>query len=681
MDSKEYLSILNDAQKQAVVHEGKSLLILAGAGSGKTRVITTKIAYLIQEKHVAPSSILAVTFTKKASQEMKERAAALEEKSQFAQIRTFHSFGSYFLRLYYDHAGLDKNFTVYDDDDVITLLSKACPNLTRQQCSKVCNSISRAKDYCLSPDSLDLPLIDSDPRFPEYYAAYEKKLRSTGNVDFGDLIMLPYLILKNNPKVRSHMQYKFKVIMVDEYQDSNVAQFLLLKELVGREDGSNTYVCVVGDDDQSIYKFRGAEIQNILNFKKEFPGTDLIRLEENYRSSQEILDNADSVVRNNSNRLGKTLISVKGNGKKPVLVFLPTQDDETQFTADLIQNAYAKGVPYSSWAVLYRMNAQSLGFETEFLHRKIPYKIMGSLRFYQREEIKDILAWLSFLANPKDEVAFRRIVNKPARGVGPTSQDKIIDNIPVVCAATILESAKQVELSKKAKKSVDEFCNLCEGLIAKLPLGETDAVSYVLSQEASLESPENVKAPMMVVKSKEKKLSDFVAQVIQLSGLENYYKTQDEETNTQKVNNMQELVNSAVLYEYSVNGLLDFLDHIELDRTLEGENEDENKDAVTLITLHNTKGLEFDRVIITGLEYGTFPRENKFGDDLEEERRLFYVGITRARNELYYTSCSLRRMYGRSNYVNPSPFLAELKKNQIRVLGQVPFGFKFNNED
>ena len=222
---------------------------------------------------------------------------------------------------------------------------------------------------------------------------------------------------------------------------------------------------------------------------------------------------------------------------------------------------------------------------------------------------------------------------------------------------------------------------ICEGLIAKLPLGETDAVSYVLSQEASLESPENVEAPVMVVKSKEKKLSDFVAQVIQLSGLENYYKTQDEETNTQKVNNMQELVNSAVLYEYSVNGLLDFLDHIELDRTIEGENEDENKDAVTLITLHNTKGLEFDRVIITGLEYGTFPRENKFGDDLEEERRLFYVGITRARNELYYTSCSLRRMYGRSNYVNPSPFLAELKKNQIRVLGQVPFGFKFNNED
>ena len=652
VDVEEYLSVLNPEQKAAVVHDGAALLILAGAGSGKTRVITTKIAYLISEKHVDPSSILAVTFTKKAAKEMQERAVALNPLASQAQIRTFHSFGAYFLRLYAEEAGIDKNFTVYDDDDMVTLVSKAVPNLTRQQAAQAAHKISLAKDYCLSPDSQDLPTIESDSSFADIYAAYDKRLRSTGNVDFGDLIMLPYLVLKNNEQIRARLHYRYRVVMVDEYQDSNVAQFLLLQQLAGVDENAGVYVCVVGDDDQSIYKFRGAEVQNILNFQKQFPGTSLIRLEKNYRSTSEILSCADRVVKNNEDRLGKTLVAVRGKGKQPTLVFLPTQDDETQFCAELIQQAHKSqkdkdgkkipGVPYSDWAILYRTNAQSLGFETEFLHRKIPYQVVGSLKFYEREEIKDALAWLSFCANTRDEIAFRRIINKPTRGIGDTSQDKIVAEVTE--GGSIVDACKKIKLSKKAQDGVAHFCELVEKFEA------------MISEETATD-----------------KLSRFVEKVIELSGLVEFHKSQDEIAGTQKTANLQELVNSAVLYPCTRAGLLDFLDHIELDRTMENaEDEDGEHDRVTLITLHNTKGLEFPRVIITGLESGIFPREDKTGEELEEERRLFYVGITRARDELYLTSCGVRRLYGSTKYMSPSPFLNEIGKENVRILGQTP---------
>ena len=377
-----YLATLNEEQRAAVVHEGSPLLILAGAGSGKTRVITTKIAWLIAERHVDPYSILAVTFTKKAANEMRERATALEPRARYAQIRTFHSWGSYFLRTHAFEAGVGKNFTVYDDDDMTTLVQKAVPELTKQQAKVAAKKISLAKDFCLGPDSDSLYTVSEDPKFPSIYTAYQKRLRETGNVDFGDLIMLPYQVLRDNASARRDVHLRYRVILVDEYQDSNTAQFLLLQQLSGVGEGATTYVSVVGDDDQSIYKFRGADVQNILSFQKQFPGTTLIRLQTNYRSTSEILSCADAVVRNNEDRLGKTLVSARGKGKKPALVFLPNQDDELQFCAQIIRQAYAKGVPYSSWAILYRMNAQSLGFETEFLHSKIPYSIVGSLKFY-----------------------------------------------------------------------------------------------------------------------------------------------------------------------------------------------------------------------------------------------------------------------------------------------------------
>ena len=673
MNSDEFLSVLNQQQKEAVVHEGSPLLILAGAGSGKTRVITTKIAWLISELNFSPSSILAVTFTKKAANEMKERAVALEPRSAYSQIRTFHSFGAYFLRMYAADAGigLESNFTVYDDDDMVTLITKAMPSLTKKDASHSAHLISLAKDYCLKPDSLELETIDDDPNFPEVYEAYEKRLRSTGNVDFGDLIMLPYLILRNNELIRKSIHRRYRVIMVDEYQDSNVAQFKLLQELsgYGSDSEQKAYVCVVGDDDQSIYKFRGAEVQNILNFKNYFDGTKIVRLETNYRSTSEILDCAASVVKNNEGRLGKELVAARGKGKKPTLVFLPTQDDETEFCYSLIEQAHDAGVPYSDWAILYRTNAQSLGFETEFLHRKIPYQVVGSLKFYEREEVKDSIAWLSFVLNPRDEISFRRIVNKPVRGIGNKTQDSIVD---AGQGRSLIEAIAQVKLSKKAKEGTDSFAALVQKFSAMLPDVPVSSEAQSLAEEAIQgEKKEDKDEP---------KLAEFVQAVIEESGLKEFHKEQDEVTGSQKVSNLEELVNSAVLYPCTKQGLTDFLDHINLDRTLDAAEEDEgDSDKVTLITLHNTKGLEFPRVIITGLESGIFPRDGKSESELEEERRLFYVGITRAKDELYFTNCGIRRLYGRTNSMMPSPFLGELGENNVRVLGQKPASFSAGN--
>ncbi len=666
MNAEDYLSVLNKEQREAVEHEGSPLLILAGAGSGKTRVITTKIAYMISELGINPASILAVTFTKKAAEEMKERAINLEPCAQKSHIRTFHSFGAWFLRLCAEDSGIgiQNNFTVYDDDDACSLILKAVPSLTKKDASHYAKKIALAKDYCLLPGDLELSRICDEPIFPEVYEKYQQRLRKTGNVDFGDLILLPYLILKENDLIRKSFHARYKVILVDEYQDSNVAQFKLLQELSGVNENSGTYVCVVGDDDQSIYKFRGAEIQNILNFKDEFPGTKIIRLETNYRSTSEILNCAGNVVKNNSGRLGKELVSARGKGKKPALVFLPSQDDETEFCYSLIEQAYEHGIPYSDWAILYRTNAQSLGFETEFLHKKIPYEVVGSLKFYEREEIKDIISWLSFIVNQRDEISFRRIVNKPVRGIGNTTQDKIIEASD---GNSILNGAESLKLSKKAKEGFDFFKSLVEKFSDELPNVPVTSEAALLAGQAINENN--------IISADEKKLSEFVEKVVKESGLEEFHKDQDEEIGTQKIENLQELVNSAVLYPCTKQGLLDFLDHINLDRTLKTESEEEKQeDKVTLITLHNTKGLEFKRVIITGMESGIFPREGKTESELEEERRLFYVGITRAKDELYFTSCGIRRLFGRTNFMIPSPFLAELG-NEIRILGQKPDSF------
>ena len=671
-----YLEILNPEQREAVLHEGRPLLILAGAGSGKTRVITTKIAYLIRERGLDPRSIMAVTFTNKAAREMASRAQLIDNRAGDAMMRTFHSFGAWFLRRHAALAGLTSNFVIYDDDDTVSLLGTFIEDSPRSALRETAALISRAKDYFLSPDDTRLETIDYRPDFRKIYVRYEERLKKTGNVDFGDLIKKPAEILRTNPELSRHFQERFRVILVDEYQDSNVAQFNLLAELAGPE----TYLCVVGDDDQSIYRFRGAEVRNILEFPGHFPGTDIIRLERNYRSFAPILALASSVVDHNKGRLGKTLRAERGRGKLPTLAFLPNQDEEASFCAELIQrSADAGNAGYSDWAILYRTNAQSLEFETELLRRGIPYKVVGSLKFYEREEIKDALALLALLLNPLDEVAFRRVINKPPRGIGGTSLDKIFD----VYAASggelqsaslpeggLLAAACKTNLSAKAAAGVEFFASLMERAAALL---ENTTEPGMPEKSRRRQKIPGKKSGESLIHAGEG-LSVCAALLALDSGLAEYHRSHDEINGYQRVENLQELVNAASLYPASREGLAEFLEHIELDRSIE-DKENRDSDSVTLITLHNTKGLEFKRVIITGIEQGIFPRENKEGDDLEEERRLFYVGATRAMDELYLCSCKHRRMYGRTSPMLPSRFLFEADRSTLRIIGDVPAAF------
>ena len=747
-----YLSVLNPEQLEAVCHTGSPLLILAGAGSGKTRVITTKIAWLIAEQGVRPESILAVTFTNKAAREMAERAQALDERAGRSSIRTFHSFGAWMLRRYAEWAGLSPNFTIYDDDDSVTLLMKALPQLNKQEAQRFIRKISRAKDYCLLPDSPQLTMIDPAPEFAVIYRAYQQRLRETGNADFGDLIMLPVQLLQEHTAIAQQLHRRFKVILVDEYQDSNSAQFQLLRELTGED----TYVCVVGDDDQSIYRFRGAEVQNILTFDRQFPHTKIIRLVRNYRSYEPILRVADSVVSRNEGRLGKTLIAARGTGgQKPCLYYLPSQDAEAELCVQLIKKAVRAGGSYSDWAILYRTNAQSLNFETTFLHEKIPHKVVGTLKFYEREEIKDALALLALIANGRDEIAFRRMVNKPARGIGETTQNKLVayaraafarlsaytgssatageaaeagssafDTSPEQDSGSaqqeftqlqeptalplrqqtkdtpqqqpqqgadyitvLLDAGAKLPISKKAGTALQEFLNTLHSLrdlLAEYDSANTtdaapvdtatdiDAQADSLRSDVSTGSTIDTGASEQAVTQKHEqqgeRLAAFVLAVIEQTGLGVFHRNQDEVMGTQKTANLQELANTASLYPCSAAGLTSFLEHIELDRSL-AETE-AGADAVQLITMHNTKGLEFRNVIITGLENGIFPRNDESAEDMEEERRLMYVACTRAQDALYMTSCAARRMYGKLSYMEPSRFLAEIDSGLVDVIGQ-----------
>jgi len=664
-----YLEPLNDEQRRAVLHTGKPLLILAGAGSGKTRVITTKIAWLIREQGLDPRSILAVTFTNKAAREMAERARKIDERAADAMMRTFHSFGAWFLRRSGSLTGLNSSFIIYDDDDVVSLLSSIIENSSRTDARHYAHNISRAKDYFLSPDDPELAVIDHQKKFREIYRQYEDRLTQIGNVDFGDLIKKPVEILRNYPEVARRFRDRFSVIMVDEYQDANVAQFQLLKELCGPD----TYVCVVGDDDQSIYRFRGAEVKNILEFPNKFSGADIIRLEQNYRSTSPILKAASSVVNFNRGRLGKTLNAEKGDGPLPILAYLSNQDAEAAFCAEKIEASVKnKKSSWSDWAILYRTNAQSLGFETLFLKRGIPYRVVGSLKFYEREEIKDALALLAFLVNPRDEVAFRRVVNKPARGIGGVSVDKIID-ASIQEEIDLTESGKNTELSKKARTGLNEFFKVIE---------DAQSCLQTNSDAASIPEPnekKNKSAKKSPAKNKSAKkhndlksgegLSVCIRQLLIDSGLAEYHETQDETAGNSKINNLQELLNGASEYANNTEGLLEFLEDIELDRSLKEEADKLNnlQNSVTLITFHNTKGLEFKHVIMTGLDQGIFPRDDKKDDELEEERRLFYVGATRAMDELFFTTCAERRMYGKTMQSQPSLFLREIDRSCLNI--------------
>lgn len=626
------LSTLNAAQRDAVLHFDSPLLILAGAGSGKTRVVTVKIAYALDRLGADPYSILAVTFTNKAAGEMRQRAAALDSRAAQAQIRTFHSFGAWFLRRNADAIGLSSAFSVYDTEDQVTLLRTVFGDYDRATLRRYVHLISRAKDYFLEPDD-DLRPISGDPELPHIYREYQRRLREIGNVDFGDLIMVPAQLLERDEVLRSRTQGRFRYVMVDEYQDSNVAQYRLLQALVGPQ----SFVAVVGDDDQSIYRFRGAEVQNILTFPDRFPDTKVVRLEQNYRSTAPILELAGAVVARNESRLGKTLFTTREDGALPVLRLLDRQEAEVDLVLDEVHRVLDDPAE-PTLAVLYRTNAQSRPFETALSQSRINYRIVGTLRFYEREEIRDAVALLRYVANTRDRVSFQRIVNKPTRGIGPKTVAQVLEQAdrgtPELDQAI---AAAADTLSKRARTALTNFSAVIESIRAAL----TEAT------EGST-------------------LARVVEAAVVESGLQSHHREQDVIAGTQKLQNLEELANAASLYPATVLGLAEFLEAIELD-SLRGQ-EDDQTARVILITMHNTKGLEFDRVIIAGMDDGLFPRDD--GEDFEEERRLLYVAVTRARDELTLTSCRQRVVRGRLTELVPSRFLSEIPENLIATQAQ-----------
>ena len=627
-----YFAALNPEQRAAVVHSGSPLLILAGAGSGKTRVITTKIAHLVDRLGVNPRSILAVTFTNKAAQEMKERVLAIVPHAGDVMVRTFHSFGAWFLRRNSKLAGLVPDFRIYDEDDSLSLLKSILGKTEdRGFLRRGYEEISRAKDLGVGPDSPPQE-IESAGCAPDLYAAYEQRKRGTGNVDFGDLILMPLQLLRRFPELRVRSRQRFRVVLVDEYQDSNVAQFELLRELW--EPG--IYLCVVGDDDQSIYRFRGAEVGNILSFPKVFPGTQVVRLERNYRSTQAILDVASAVVAHNTGRLGKTLWTENASGDPPAVGCLLDQEEEADFCASIVRDDFP-----GTTAILYRMNAQSLQFEKKFRELGIRFRLVGTVRFYAREEVKDALAYLSLLTNRNDEVSFRRIVNRPSRGIGAASVEKIVEQWrsgdP---GADLLAACRRAagRLSARARSGLADLLACMEELTTRVP-----------------EIP----------------LAELARVLLSRTGLYEMYRTRDRSEDTAKTANLEEMVSDMANYGSGAAALTEFLESVALASPLDAADADEGA-PVTLITVHNTKGLEFDRVVITGLEEGIFPHSSSSGnpEDVEEERRLFYVGATRARQQLVMTWCLSRRLFGRTTEMSPSRFLEEVPEGMVRKTGR-----------
>ncbi|MBN1522941.1 MAG: UvrD-helicase domain-containing protein [Spirochaetales bacterium] len=624
------LETLNEQQREAVLHTGTPLLILAGAGSGKTRVITTKIAYAVDCLNVLPKNIAAVTFTNKAAREMEERLHRMTHNAHGVTIKTFHSFGALLLRQYGHAIGISPSFLIYDESDSLALIKtgykKKFPN---NKIKMFYNDIMRCKDLCISADG-DLEQVNKSSHFHEIYSYYETRLRNTGNLDFGDLIMKTVELLQSSPQIREAIQSRYTMILVDEYQDSNVAQYLLLQELFTQQ----TELCVVGDDDQSIYSFRGAEIANILSFQDHFPGTCIIRLEKNYRSTRHILEAAGAVVSCNNSRLGKTLISVKGEGEKLQCVILDNHEAEAMYCAKL----YDKH-PNMETAVIYRMNSQSRAFEEVFTRYGIPFVLVGSLRFYEREEIKDAIAYLNLFVNPLDEIAFRRIVNKPSRGIGAKTIETIL-SFPGDTGGNVLECLAESlsALSKRARAGATGFL---------------EQFSILADSLGSLSTAE------------------FIRNVIFRTGLFDYYREKDVREGTAKCKNLDELVNAGIAFASGSESLAAFLEGTMLAAP---EYETPPGNRIMLITAHNTKGLEFDRVIITGCDDGVFPviRDFEWGGidpgAVEEERRLFYVAMTRAREKLILTTAVRRLLFGRWSNSTPSRFLQEIPSQHIETV-------------
>ena len=630
--SEDYLASLNGPQKEAVLDCDHTLLVLAGAGSGKTRVITAKIVYAIKTLGLRPWQILAVTFTNKAANEMRSRVESMlgpEYDISSLEIKTFHSYGASLLHKYGSAIGLVSGFSIYDDADSQSLLQNLYPDENRNTLKECARIISRVKDRGYGPESKEISFYENQvANFRIRFREYERSMRANQCVDFADLILRSNELLEDNPDIREHLHNRYRLILVDEYQDSNGSQFRLLRNLAGE----HTQLVVVGDDDQSIYRFRGAEIENILNFNKIYPDTRVIKLEENYRSTKSIIRLAGDVIRRNKGRHEKTLFTNNEEGSKPVVLTCYDAAGEARKTVGII----SRDLGQMDTAVLFRTNAQSLAFELALTEEGIKYQTVGALKFFEREEVKDILALFRLFINPRDVISFSRVINKPVRGIGKASIQKIISVNPHVIDA-MDEILKGGSLPAKAKTGVIQFM---------------DAYS---SAAKLLDGNEN--------------LVEFGKTVVKSFGIYDLYDSEsDRNIREGKMQNIETLISQLSHYEASYAGLSSFLDSITLDSSsLPGEDNriSPDKNVIKLITMHNTKGLEFDRVFVTGLEDSIIPgnRSGQSDKDIEEERRIFYVAITRARKELYLSWATRRMLWGRYEDQEPSRFLRAVNED------------------
>ena len=640
----ELLAGLNDKQKEAVLHFEGPLLILAGAGSGKTRVLTHRIAYLIEEHQVPPYHILALTFTNKAANEMRERVNnIIEYGAGSIWVSTFHSTCVRILRRFIDHLGYDNAFTIYDSDDQKSLMKDICKQLnidTKKYKERTfLNTISSAKDELKTPEQYadEVAKEYNKKIFGRVYKEYQKRLKQNNALDFDDLIMLTVQLFRQNAEILNHYQERFPFILVDEYQDTNTAQFTLLSLLASRYQN----LCVVGDDDQSIYRFRGANIHNILNFEKIFPATKVIRLEQNYRSTKNILAAASGVIKHNSMRKEKTLWTTAEAGAPISYGRYDNEYEEAQGIAADIHRQVKDGMSYSDFAILYRTNAQSRVFEEKLIYEGIPYRIIGAVNFYARKEIKDILCYLKTINNSADDIAIKRIINIPRRGIGQTTIGRISDyafsqEMPFYEA---LRRVDEIPGCNRASAKIHSFVSLIEHFRLKLR-GEMYS------------------------------LEDMTQELLDVTGYVRELEAEDTDEANGRIENIESLMNKIVQYEEDNNGgtLNDLLEDIAHVADIDTVSDD--AEQVLLMTLHSAKGLEFPNVYICGMEETIFPGASAvFGDDpseLEEERRLCYVGITRAMKKLTLTSANQRMRNGEMNFNRPSRFINEIPRHLVK---------------
>ena len=624
---------LNDRQKEAVVNTDGPMLILAGAGSGKTKVLTTKVAYLIEEKNIDPNNILAITFTNKAAKEMKERIFKLEGNSAFyIQISTFHSFGLKILKENCELLGYEKNFTILDSDDSLSIIKKIMKELNidanKYNPKAIKNVISNNKNEIIDPEKYSLYVnTDFDEIALEVYRKYEKSLKINNAVDFDDLLILPLKLFNNNPGVLQKYQEKYQYVFIDEYQDTNEPQYILSKMISAKYKN----ITVVGDADQAIFTWRGANYKNILNFEKDYKDAKVVLLEENYRSTKTILNAANNVIKNNKVRKEKNLWTQNEEGSKITYYKAFDEKDESNYVVNEIKKLMEKGVNPKDICVLYRANAQSRTVEEAFLTSNISYNIVGSYAFYNRKEIKDLIAYLKLIYNNKDDVSLLRVINYPKRGIG----NKAIENLAIKSNVLdkslyeVIDSGKELEFKNMIEEIKKEESHLTL----------TELIDMVLDKSGMKKSLEDEKS---------------IEAEIRLENLEEF-----------------KSIAKAMEINEGIVSLEELLDKLALVSDV-SEQKNDNEDKVTLMTMHAVKGLEYDYVFVVGVEEGLFPHSNSLesNDELEEERRLCYVAITRAKKKLYLINARSRILYGKVSSNVPSRFINEISDEYIETIGK-----------